>query len=212
MEYERKKPNSFDLIKSDSLNLLTDASDTVINIINDSKLLDDIPIGGLISKTYKLRNSIKDYLLQKKLHKFLFEIKDINLQERQKFVDELDKKDLNEIGSSIFILIDKYDSERKAQLCGKLLKKTIKREIDPRTFHRLSTILERLFIYDIDALNNFNEKDSTPINPTIISLETSGLIEITGRKTLGKNSHTNYWDHVYRLSDLGKLMKEKLDL
>ncbi|MGM0479008.1 MAG: hypothetical protein ACQERC_07265 [Bacteroidota bacterium] len=209
---EEKKPNSFDLVKSDSLNLLTDSSDTIINVISESKLLDDIPFAGLITKTYKLGSSIKDYFLQQKLHKFLFEIKDIELKERQDFIYKLDKKDLSEIGSSVFILLDKYDSERKAQLCGKLLKKTIKEEIDPITFFRLSTILERLFIYDIDALNDFNQEKSFTVSPTIISLETLGLIEITGRKTRGTNSHTNYWDHFYRLSDLGELMKEKLEL
>jgi hypothetical protein len=194
--------NALDIVKSDSISLLTESSDTIIDIISDSKLIDDIPLFGIISKIGKIGLGINNYLFEKKLRNFLFEIKDVSKKDRLDFISKLNKKEYFELGSSITVLLEKYESLTKATYLGVLLRATIIQEISNDDFIRIATILNRLMIFDIEKLSLFKE-EKVHTGYYVVELENQGLIERTGQKMIGQNSHTDYWDHFYRLSELG---------
>ncbi|WP_343635663.1 hypothetical protein [Fluviicola sp.] len=206
----KNETNALEIIKSDS-SFITEASDSIIHLLNDSNVVDDIPIIGLITKLGKIGFGLSNHLFEKKLYSFLFEIKDTTLEERNSFIKKLDEKEYSEIGNSITILLEKYDSLTKAKYLGMLLKASIKEEITNETFMRIALIINRLMVFDIQKLPLFlNEIPHT--GNYVIELENQGLIEKTGLKMQGQNSHTNYWIYYYRLSNLGTVMVIKLKL
>lgn len=208
---EKTETNALEIIKSDSLSFIIESTDSIIDLASSSNLIDEIPIIGLISKVGKIGFGVNNHLFEKKLYSFLFEIKDITATEREKFVTKLHKKEYSEIGNSITILLDKYESLTKATYLGKLMKATIKQEISSDDFMRIATIINRLMLFDIQKLSLFQEEVVHSGN-YVIELENQGLIERTGKKVIGNNSHTNYWNHFYRLSSLGRTIIKYLEL
>ena len=207
---DKNETNALEIIKADS-SFITEASDSIIHLLSDSNVVDDVPIIGLITKLGKIGFGLSNHLFEKKLYSFLFEIKDTTLEERNSFIKKLDEKEYSEIGNSITILLEKYDSLTKAKYLGMLLKASIKEEITSETFMRIALIINRLMIFDIQKLTLFlNEMPHT--GNYVIELENQGLIEKTGMKIIGQNSHTNYWDHYYRLSNLGRTIVFHLKL
>lgn len=211
MDKDLTETNALEIIKSDSISLLTESSDTIIDLVSNSNVIDEIPIIGLLTKIGKIGIGLNNHLFEKKLYRFLFEIREISIVERNEFISKLEIKEYSEIGTSITVLLDKYDSLTKAKYLGILLKATIKQEISNDDFIRIATLMNRLMIFDIEKLSLFKE-EIVHTGFYVVELENQGLIERTGRKIIGQNSHTNYWDHYYRLSQLGYKMVSNLKL
>ena len=52
--------------------LLNDISDTAFDALIDSDAINGIPVLGFLNSVRKINNSIQDYMLAKKMYKFLY--------------------------------------------------------------------------------------------------------------------------------------------
>lgn len=212
MEEDKNETNALEIINSDTFfSYLTEAGDSMIHLLSNSDVIDDVPIIGLITKLGKIGFGISNHLFEKKLYSFMFEIKDTTAEERNTFIKRLSKKEHSEIGNSITILLEKYESLTKAKYLGVLLKATIKEDATSEDFMRIALIINRLMIFDIEKLPSFKNENIHTGN-YVIELENQGLLEKTGKFMLIQDDNINYQHNYYRLSNLGRKMLRYLDL
>lgn len=107
-----------------------------------------IPVFGSICKLKNIFYSYKDYQLSKKIVKFLFHIKDIDLTERYKIVGEIETLNGDKFASILLTIIDRLDNINKVEILSNLLKAKVHEEISIEDFLSLSSALENIpFIY-----------------------------------------------------------------
>ena len=91
---KNKEENRLDIFESVKSNAITELTpellETGFDLITDSEVLKDIPIFGIGFKSYSLYRKVTESFFVKKLLKFLIEIKEIPLAEREAYLDELE--------------------------------------------------------------------------------------------------------------------------
>lgn len=138
------------------------ASDTAIDIaseygeialdsvITDSGVLKEIPIIKTIIAVAKLGSSVKEAYFIKKLLKFLFKLKEVSIEEKEKFLNSFkDEKNKKKVLEQILILIDRHDDVLKSEFLANLFAAYIRGEIDNITFFKLSNVIDQLSVWDI---------------------------------------------------------------
>lgn len=148
--------NIFDSIVSNQLTeISSDILEAEIDQLISNEFLKDIPIIGLGIKSFRLAQSISESFFMKKILRFLFQLKDIPQEKRERFANELgDRKKCNKAGETVLIILNKLDDINKATIIGKLLGSAIERKITYSDFMRLSYIVDRIFIEDLFDLKN----------------------------------------------------------
>jgi hypothetical protein len=148
--------NIFNSVKSEAIkDLSPEILETTLDLLTDSEVLKEIPIFGLGFKSYSLYQNITEAFFVKKLLKFLYELKEVSFQERQKFIDELESKnETKKAGEKLLVTLNRLNDIEKAEVIGKLFKKTILGEIEFEDFNRLSHIIDNSYINDIKLLKN----------------------------------------------------------
>ena len=144
-------------IKNDSLkDLGTDYSELALDSFLNEGILKDIPFFGTLYKGLKGVLGIRDALFANKIYKFLMQIKTIPIEERTKFIEEIETKKDEQIrvGQTLLLIIDKLDDLDKPIIIGNLFKATIKKQINYDEFLRLSSIVQRSFYVDLIKLNS----------------------------------------------------------
>lgn len=148
-----------DTIKNDNLkDLATDYSELAFDSFLNDGLLKDIPFFGTLYKGFKGFLGVRDALFATKVYKFLTQIKDIPLDERKKFIEDIESEETEKIkvGQALLLILDKLDDLNKPKIIGNLFKATIKEQITYDVFLRLSSIVQRAFLSDLIKLNNSN--------------------------------------------------------
>jgi hypothetical protein len=201
------------LMKTDSeqieniVDFAAENADTIIHLISNSEILDDIPLLGTVNKAFKTGTTIRDQIFAKKVWRFLTTIRDISETERNKFIADLEKSAIVEkVGETLLVLLDKFDDSRKSELLGKLVKTKISGEIDESNFFRLSHVVMHSYYPDLLQLKDLRGF-ALPSEELRMSLLSLGLIFKTTR------SETVYFEkdkHAivanYSLSDIGILL------
>ncbi len=112
-------------------------------LLNDG-LLRDIPIIGMLISAGKAAGSISNFLLTKKIIRFIFQLKDTTLEERKKFLDELGSNRKNDILENLMLILDKHDNYQKSEIQGKLLSSYIKGKISVYDYDKLTYAVSML--------------------------------------------------------------------
>lgn len=168
-------------IKSDKIGgLSADALDLGMKAVLDNEVLEQIPVFGLLVKTYSATSHIRDSLFTKKIFEFLLNINELNSKDRIKAIDKIanKKEGVVKAGEAIITLIDKADDVKKPELIGKLFVAFGKNEISCDQFLRASNIINNVYLDDLLRLkhmykfNKFDEK----IKSTYASV---GLMQMT---------------------------------
>jgi len=148
--------NIFDSVKSEAIkDLSPEILETTLDLLTDSEVIKEIPIFGLGFKFYSLYQNITEAFFVKKLLKFLYELKEVSFQERKKFINELESKnETKKAGEKLLVTLNRLNDIEKAEMIGKLFKKTILGEIEFEDFNRLSHIIDNSYLYDIKLLKN----------------------------------------------------------
>ncbi|MGY2134155.1 hypothetical protein ACW9KT_18125 [Hymenobacter sp. HD11105] len=138
---------------------LTDITKDLVEATFDSVVSDglikDIPVINTIHSIFKVGSSIREKIFINMLLKFLLELKDIPLNEREVFINKLENSDYrNKAGEKIIVILDRLDDSDKASLVGKLFKACIQGKFSFEVFLRLSHIISNAFLSDIKALGN----------------------------------------------------------
>lgn len=153
-----EKIDIFESVKSDTIKELTpEILETGLDYLTTSEVLKAIPIFGIAFKSFSLFQKITESFFCKKLLKFLFELKDIPLDKREKFIAELETdNETNKAGEKILIILNRLNDIRKAEIIGRLFKETILGRINFKDFNRLTHIIDNAYIDDLILLKNNN--------------------------------------------------------
>lgn len=163
--------------------LIGDIAEVGLDAILDDGLLKDIPLIGVIAKTVGAAFAIRDRIFAKKVLQFLAQLDDIPQHKKQEFVDSLkDKKERRKTGETLILLIDRLDDIDKAEILGRLFSAYIEQKVSYDDFRRLSTIISRVFMPDLQLiLKEYSRaKQGRTIDPSFVHEELSsvGLMEI----------------------------------
>ena len=147
--------------KSELANLGADIIEVGIDeLLEDDNLLKHLPVIGVIFGIRKTGIAIRDYRFTTKLLHFLNESKKLTKEQREKIIDKLeDDKYQLEAGEKLISIIDNLETKSKAKLIGKALCLFGNDVISSEEFWKISFIVEKLPISDINALKNWKETD-----------------------------------------------------
>ena len=138
-------------------NITIDIGETLFDQLIDDGFLRDIPIVRTFVNISKTIVDIGNYLLLKKILKFLYNLKDIPQKKRKDFIKSLrvDDNELRKIGNNLFLILHRLDDFTKADYLGKAFRAYIEGVIDQDTYFRFSIAIDRLSIHDIPTLISF---------------------------------------------------------
>jgi len=175
-------------------------------------ILHDIPVLNTFVALYKGGVEIRHQLFVIKLISFLNELSSTPLEERQKFLEEIERNSTKrlEFEGVLLLLIERADSFQKPSILGKLLKHHILGNISYDDATRLSYMVDRVYISDLNYLLNFTS--GVQRNPNIdASLKSIGLLSFAGIDG-GTLSGQTPGGEIYGLNEYGKmLLKYGLD-
>ncbi|EEZ41386.1 hypothetical protein [Photobacterium damselae] len=183
-------------VKSEKpLDLLADISDIILSELASS--LESLPIFGLLFKGYNALNTIQGEISARKIYNFFYEIQNLRLEDKAKVMDEISrsKGGGDEAGLLLLDLVDKSDDNLKPKLIGKLFVACAFCEITTQQFLRLSSVVNNVFIDDLQKLKEVYEHNA--LSDQLKSIYTAnGLMEISIKKP-------QKFSQGYTMSELG---------
>lgn len=200
-------------IASDKLGSVgRDLAEVAFDAVLKEGVFRDIPIFNTVVASYQAGVEIRQQLFLKKVIKFLQELSNTTFEKRQKFVAEIeqDPRKKREFGETLILLIERADSLQKPSILGRLLKYLILGNISYEDATRLSFIVDRVYITDLNYLRSFTPGSQN--NPNIAaSLQSAGLLNFAGIDG-GTFDEPSSGGVVYELNEYGKmLLKYGLD-
>ena len=161
---------------------LVESFGSVSEALMDSKIpdgvLQNIPFFDVLYKFGKAFLSIRDHFFAKKVLKFLFEIKEITTEERIIFLKDIETKTGQKAGEVLLMLIERLDNMEKVKIISNLFKAKVNNSITIGNFLRLSSIVDKAYIYDLKKLNSFVSTTGYYIEDVSESLYGLGLLYI----------------------------------
>ena len=131
--------------------------DYTLDIVDSAQILKDIPVLGLIVSGTKTIANIRNYLLAKKVFKFLFDIRDIPIEKRQKFADEYCRENREDTASALLMILDRLNNQNYVSIICRLMRAKMNGHISIAEFNRAVLALERISYTDIYQLSKFVE-------------------------------------------------------
>lgn len=189
---------SSDLHKIKKLNLKKISIDSLIGAINC------IPVvGGAIASYLQIIKSSRESYLEmefyRKLLALLYEVKDLQPKDIEKFMDEVECKAKDSSGNVIANLINRSDNINKASVLANLIKSKINNNISIHDFFRLTSMLERIPYIDLNELEKYKKAYYDESGDT-------ELLYATGALKL--DTIDAQYENLYVLSELGRKLLE----
>lgn len=157
---ELSKSLSETLTSSNLPTIASDIAEVTIDSVLKEGVLKDFPIIGSLIGIWKTGVAVNDYRFLNKLLTFLQESSNISSEKRENLINKLeDDKYQLEAGEKLIAVIDKLETVSKAKLLGKTLALFANDFITRDEFWRVSFIIERLPMEDINALKNWQNSD-----------------------------------------------------
>ncbi len=144
-----------DVIQNKDLRIISkDFTEVAIDGILEDGVLKNIPIVNTLVNLVNFGNTVNKSLFTKKIYQFLFELRNIPQDKRNKQINKINNsmEYQNRVGETVIEILEKIESDGKPQIIGKLFKGVIEEEIDYHTFLKLSHIVKNLFYFDIVEL------------------------------------------------------------
>lgn len=141
-----------DNLKESFSELSADGADIAIDLLTDSKIFEAVPVAGLAIKIGKALRSVPDVIFLNKVGRFLKSVNESTTKaQRIAFAEDLkmhkNKKD--QLYSSIFLKIDKFDEITKADSFAKIFSCFITNRIREEDFSALSSALNLAGLEDL---------------------------------------------------------------
>lgn len=119
--------------------------------------VEEVPYIGSLIKLGKVFRNYNDYRFFRKLGKFLRYANDIPEEDVTAFLKGLSAKDKKRISDYLTQLLYNAEDEEKADIMGKIYKRSINGEIDTNMMLRLCLIVNKCFVADLGHLSDYNE-------------------------------------------------------
>ncbi len=100
--------------------LSADYADVALSALLDDSILGQLPVIKTLYTVGKVWGGITNYLLVEKILTFLFQLKDVDVEERKRFLNKLDSAERREIINQLIIVLDKHDRFIKSAIQGRL--------------------------------------------------------------------------------------------
>ncbi len=176
--------------------------DTLVN--ND--IVKELPVVKTLLIAPKVIKGISDYIFLKKILRFLFQLENTTLKEREEFLGKLEGSKREELLSNLILILDKHDHLHKSELQGKLFSTYIKGVLNYDEYMALTYSLNMMDVKALPALVSFyvGETSHTLKPETIYNFIFLQLIRIDNSLigTFGGGGPT------YERNRLGMLMVE----
>jgi hypothetical protein len=169
-------------------------------------VLHEIPFFNTLHNFYQAGVAIKEQFFIKKTLNFLGELSNASSEERLKFGEWMDQnpKLKGVFGETFLLLIDRADSLEKPSILGRLLKHHILGNISYEDAMRLSFIVDRVYMSDLNYLTRFSSDLKS--NPDIAaSLQSAGLLS-GNSMDFGKLGESSSGPIIYELNKYGKML------
>lgn len=198
------------LQKKDILPEIIDLGDAGLNEISKkTELLGELPYIKVAYGVLKVPGAIRDFLLTKKIIRFLTQFRSLSDSERANMFCDLngDPDERRKVGEHLLTILDKSESVEKADLLGKLFKYYCLGRMSTSEFLRNSIIVTNLITSDIRELPKYREEQekkvySAPLHSMGLLVRTSGF----------NNKGNDVEQDKYMISGLGKQLVEWLEL
>lgn len=201
--------------KNEIISLSADLAEVGIDSLLEEGTLKDFPIIGSLIGVIKTGKYIKEQLLMKKILHFFKEVKNIPTNKKTDFINKLnnDTKYRAKVEESLLLIIDRLNDYSKSEYIGKLFVATILGKIDYNTFLKLSNIIDRCYIGDLDNLIPFYDGNIKSIDIDDIDI----LYNLGVLINTGVSGKTFFYDEgksvpnkkpQYEINKYGKLIVE----
>jgi hypothetical protein len=173
------------LRSDDAKALAIDYAELGIDALFAEGIARDLPLISTFVGVAKIGVTIQDRLFAKKLFKMLGPLATIDTAERVDMIDRLerDPKYGRKVGEHLVELIDRVEAYRKPPMISAVFLAYQKNEIDADMLNRLTHAVERIPVFDIDALRPLlAESKLADENEPVSSLQNllyAGLVKIS---------------------------------
>lgn len=142
------------IIDSDLSNIPGDLLEQSIDSILEEGILEAIPIVRTIKGAIKTASNIQDRLFLNKIVSFLFHLKDVDINQRQKMISDIDssKKYKIQVGEKLLYIIDKCDDHTKSSIVSLIFKAYIEEKISYPDFLRTVYTINNISFEDLQSL------------------------------------------------------------
>ena len=182
------------------------------HFIKNSDILKDIPIISSIFAALKGIDNISNVLFLKKIQKFLIESQDISSDKKDDLIRRIDSdsKYKTKVGETILMIIDKHNDYSKSVYLGKLFRELLLGNIDYDIFLKLSNIIDRCFIPDLNDLMPLYNKENISIEAesTLYGLGLLNNLGIDGQLIISDNRNPPKKRNIFEMNNYGKLITE----
>ena len=139
------------IVGNDLSELATEYAEIGFDSFLDDGVLKEVPIVSTLVGIYKVGSRISQFYSTKKLYKFLFQLKGVDLKDRLEKIREINNsgKYASSVGGKLLEILDKVDSDNKPEIIGKLFRGVLMGQINYSTFLRVSHIVKNTFLEDI---------------------------------------------------------------
>jgi hypothetical protein len=154
------------LKNSDLQNITISLAETFSDTLLKDGILKDIPIIGTLVGLAKGALSLNERLLIKKLLYFISELNDIDQEKRDELISRIDnsQKEKIKVGERLLYIIDKSEDHLTAKYIAIIFKSVLKEQISYADFLRCSSIINKIFIHDLEAFIEEDIKDIEKIH------------------------------------------------
>ena len=134
-----------------NLSVVGDIGEVIIDAALDDGIFKDIPVIGAIVGAGKCIKNVSDVLFTRKLIAFLFELRDTDVNEREKAIAkwESDAKYRIRVGEVLLNMINRCDDAQKAKWLSILFHELVLKRNETELFMRAEKVLSSLSVTDI---------------------------------------------------------------
>lgn len=140
--------------------------ETALDCVLDEGVLREFPIFGTIVGVGRAIGNARDYILGRKIEKFLAEVSRLSWGDRARAVAELagteDQKE--RVGEVVIDMLDKADSDLKPELLGRLFVAVGRGRVSPADYLRLCAMINGAFRDDLLALSETHNVDALTVD------------------------------------------------
>jgi hypothetical protein len=155
--------NISESVKSDLTDITTEIAEAGFDQLLSDGFLKDIPVIGSVFKMLGIAKKVLDANFLNNILKFLYQLKEIPVEQRKEFVKKLeDKKQKKRLDQTLLVYLNRFENDRKATMLGNLFRAFIQGHINQSTFLRLSMSIDRAFVDDLVAFKNSTPSNEVP--------------------------------------------------
>jgi len=183
--------------KSGAFRFLENVGEVGVDLFQQNGVIKEIPIIRSISGVVNGCVAVKEYILFKKILRFLASIQTLKPEELNGFVARMDglPQEKKRFSEMLFLSLDRLEDMDKAEYVGRAFKAFAKSQIALDVFFRFLNVIDRTFLPDLIVLQNLKQIGKPP-ETILLSLSNVGLLLIP---TMPSYDSMN----GYRITELG---------